>query len=344
MRRLILLALVALVATLPASAARSDETVRVPIGYPIKSVTTRTSVPPDKPLSLILTGTHRVTEVGPSPRTTEFDALYCYKGCGTGVVEAHNLLFSAEKQGGYAEHSLRSQLPGTQNPRYNSSHRYRINLPGRIAGYGRLRFRVAVPEPRPAAGFNYKYSGSYSIEIVGPFTEEEAEPLRVNVIVSASGKPNVPLKGYPSPRALVSSRVSGSGHATFTKKNAAVLIATETKGSIEHLDTYADGTKHSLTFGIVSGTRYYPDLHRLALVLKVKESDDPDCPTGFLITTTFGTLTLLPHEDVAPNGGTVIFFGLPKTKLTDQCRHAHGWTSSPSERVRVRILLAESKP
>lgn len=344
MRKVALFALAGLLVALPASAARTDEVVRVPIGFPVKSATSTTSIPADKPLSLLLAGTHRVSEAGPNGRTFEFDALYCFKGCEGGIVPSFNLRFAAQKQGNYSEHSLRSQLPGTQNPVYNPAHRYKVNFPGLVAGYGRLRFSVSVPEPQPAAGFVYKYSGGYNIEIVGAFTEEDAQPLRVNFIVSASGKPNLPLKGYPNKRTLVSSRVSGSGHATFTKKNALVLVATETKGSIVHEDTYSDGTKDTLTFGIVSGTRYYPESHRLALVLKLKESNDDACQTGFLISTTFGVLTLIPHEDVGPDGGTVIFFGLPKSKLTDQCRHAHGWVSSPSEHVRARILLAESKP
>ena len=341
LRGLLLLAITALVAVLPASAARADEVVRVSIGYPMKVVTTRTSIPANKPLSLIITGTHRVTELGTPPRTFEFDALYCYKGCGDGVTDSYNLLFAAEKER-WAFDAVRRKLQ--QVPPYSPSHRYKVNLGTRVTGYGRLRFEVAVQEPRPAAGFNYKYGGGYSVEIAGPFTTEETEPLRVNFVVRASGKPNLPLKGYPGTRTLVSSRVSGSGHATFTKKDAALLVATETKGSIVHEDEYSDGTKHTLTFGVVSQTRYYPKLRRLALVLKVKESNDPDCPAGLLFSTAFGTLTLLPHEDVALNGGTAIFVGVPKTTLTDPCRHAHGWVSSPAERVTVRILLAESKP
>lgn len=121
-----------------------------------------------------------------------------------------------------------------------------------------------------------------------------------------------------------------------------MLVATATKGSITHTDTYADGTTERLTFGIVSGTRYFPDHHRLALVLRLKESTDPDCKPGFLIGEKFGTLTLLPEADTG--GGTAIFFGLPETKLTGACKHAHGWTASPSEHVSARILVREVEP
>jgi hypothetical protein len=289
---------------------------------------------------LLVTGRHFIDEK-PVPRRLEFDAFYCYKGCEGGIVESRNFYMAIEKQG-WGSFPLPTLVRTL--PKYNPSHRYLITLPDRVAGYGRLRFYVGVPESNPAAGFNYTYGGFYNVEIVGAFTEVDTEELRVDFIASASGKPNLPLNGYRSERTLVRSRVSGSGHATFTKKNEALLIATETKGSIVHEDVYSDGTKHTLTFGIVSGTRYNPDLLRLALVLKVKESNDPDCEPGAFITTTFGTLTLVPHADVAPNGGTGIFVGVPKTTLSDPCRHAHAWTSSPRDKVAVRILLKESKP
>src|SRR5207244_3847761 len=118
----------------------------------------------------------------------------------------------------------------------------------------------------------------------------------------------------------------------------AVLIATKTSGSLIYRAVSSDGTTQQLTFGIVSGTRYYPKLHRLALVLRLKDSNDRACEDGFLISNTFATLTVLPEADTG--GGTVIFFGVPKTTLTSACRHADGWTSSPSEHVTVRILLA----
>jgi hypothetical protein len=348
MRRALVAAVVAAAAVVVGggSAARTDETVFVPAGFPIKPVTTRTSVPPRKPLTLELTGSYSVKDLPPaSPRTMRFDGLYCFEGCvGGDVVPAYNLVFSSEKDPGAGEHSFRDRLLSRDIPRYNPSHRYRFTLSDRIEGYGHLRFRILVPEPRPAAGFKYGYAGGIKVEIVGPFTEEEAEPVRVNFFVRASGKPNLPLRGYSSPRTLVTSRVFGSGHATFTKKNAAVLIATETKGSIVHEDVYADGTTHRLEFGIVSGTRYSPAGRRLALVLKLKDSNDPDCEAGVFFSTTFGVLTLIPHEDVGLHGGSVIFFGLPKTNLTSSCRHAHAWETSPREHVAARVLVAEVKP
>lgn len=303
-------------------------------------VTTNTSIPANKPLKLLVTGKHFIDEK-PNPRRLEFDAFYCYKGCEGGIVPSQNFYMAIEKQGWGA-----FPLPTLVRtvPKYNPSHRYLVTLPDRVNGYGRLRFYVGVPESNPAAGFNYTYGGFYNVEIVGAFTEVDTEALRVDFIASASGEPNVPLKGYKSERTLVRSSFRGSGHATFTMKNEHLYIATETKGSIVHEDVYSDGTKHTLTFGIVSGTRYNPDSRRLALVLKVKESNDPNCAEGVFITTTFGTLTLVPHDDAAPNGGTAIFVGVPKTKLTDPCRHAHAWTSSPKEKVTVRILLKESKP
>jgi hypothetical protein len=97
-RWLLLLSITALAVTLPASAARTDEVIRVPIGYPIKMVTTNTSIPANKPLKLLVTGKHFIDEK-PNPRRLEFDAFYCYKGCEGGIVPSQNFYMAIEKQG-----------------------------------------------------------------------------------------------------------------------------------------------------------------------------------------------------------------------------------------------------
>lgn len=345
MKRTALVLLAALVVTLPAladSSARADETIVV------TPHDTRTRLAKKEydgiEFTLIVTGTFTIEYA--SGQSAVYDALYCFKGCGSKRENRSPLDMLVP-----GNNPIPSTYGGLWNwsaigdPAYNAAHRYELG-PFNTAHtklFDGLQFEIArtYRDCRDC-----RFSGSFTIRIVPGKgdVEEPVEPLRVNFIVSVSGKPNLPLKGYPGARTLTTSRVSGSGHATFTKKNASVLIATETKGSVVHEDTYADGTKHTLTFGIVSGTRYYPGLRRIALVLKLKDSNDPACKTGFLISTTFGVLTLLPHEDVGPDGGTVIFFGLPKSKLTDPCRHAHGWVTSPRERVRARLLIAESKP
>ncbi len=223
-------------------------------------------------------------------------------------------------------------------PAYRDDHRYTVTLKWTGAAYF-----VATPFGGAPPG-GETISGSLTLDFGGAGSQGDGQDkLRVNFVVTAFGKPNVAISGYRSTLTPVTSRVRGSGHATFTEKEGPLLVATETKGSIVHEDTYADGSKHVLEFGIVSGTRYYPALHRLVLVLKAKDSNDPACEVGALFSTTFGTLSLLPHEDAAPNGGTALFIGVPKTKLTTPCRHAHGWKSSPGQRVTVRILLGESK-
>jgi hypothetical protein len=308
----------------------------------------------------VVTGT--VTEQGDNddftqsaPRT--FDAFFCFKGVNCGAVllkrpdipqGALQIAYSNDHFHGKVFYSLNRVLfaHGLPYQKYSSSHRYEFifecrNAPGGSTNNscGHLRFRAP---PGGAPNKESTYVGLYTVQItpLGEFEESPTDKLVVNFIVNASGKPNVPLRGYPSTRTLVRSTVSGSGHATFTKRNAAVLVATETKGTVTHTDVYSDGTTHRLTLGIVSGTRYYPDLHRLALVLRVRDSDDPDCDAGFIIGNTFGTLTLLPEADTGV--GTVIFFGIPKTKVTGACRHAHAW--SQGDGVRATVRVAEQTP
>ncbi len=244
----------------------------------------------------------------------------------------------SKKRDGTGIAFLSTQLVG-RLPAFRADHRYGVTLKWSGPAY----FVASPFGGAPPTGETI--SGSFTLDFGGEASAAGgSDDLRVNFVVNAFGKPNVAVKGYRTALTLVSSRVKGSGHATFTEKEGSLLVATETKGSIVHEDVYSDGTKHTLTFGVVSGTRYFPAQHRLVLVLKAKDSNDPACEVGDFISTTFGTLTLLPHEDAAPNGGTALFVGVPKTKLTTPCRHAHGWKSSPGAGVTVRILLGESKP
>jgi hypothetical protein len=309
----------------------------------------------------VVTGT--IAEQGDDDDFTQsesrtWDGLFCFKGksCGAVLLKrpdipqgALQIAYSNDRFRGKVFYSLNRVLyaHGLPYEKYNSGHRYEFifecrNPPGGTGNNcGHLKFRAP---PGGSPNKESTYVGLYTVQItpLGDFEESPSDRLVVNFIVNASGKPNVPLRGYPSARTLVKSTVSGSGHATFTKRNASVLVATETKGTITHTDVFSDGTTQRLTLGIVSGTRYYPDLHRLALVLRVKDSDDPECDAGFIIGNTFGTLTLLPAADTG--FGTAIFFGIPKTKLTGACRHAHGWSHSPGDGVRATVRVAERTP
>ncbi len=106
------------------------------------------------------------------------------------------------------------------------------------------------------------------------------------------------------------------------------------------------GKRVRLELGVITGQRgkalgttYAPATGRLALLLKVKSSTDPDCPESGLITPTIVGLTLIPGAGVVDQA---VLVGFPATSVTEGCKgHAHAWKNgSGGVTVRVKLTLS----
>jgi len=200
----------------------------------------------------------------------------------------------------------------------------------------------------PDGGKPFRWTGRWFKAFGG---DGARSPFIVDFAVLVKGKPNLTIKGAPN-AALTTARLSGQGHLTLTVNRGDLLEATETKGKISLDETYAGGKSVHLELGVQSHSLYSPANNRLALVLDVKRSTDPLCPSDGV---RVATLTLLPTASGVRD--TAIFFGVPYsqthkvslgglgsiTLTTDPCKggHAHGWENG-SGRVQVRTRVSPS--
>lgn len=199
---------------------------------------------------------------------------------------------------------------------------------------------VAVPD----GGKSFRWSGAFANDFAG---DGANVPFFVDFSVIIKGKPNLPIKGGPN-APLLSARLSGHGRVTFRKNLGGLLEATATKGDVTLDETYAGGKVEHFELGLQSGSLYSPATERLALLLDVKQSDDPQCPEGGLLSPTIATLTLLRGGGVRDRA---IFFGVPKSQTPPQFRlvkttpckggHIHGWENGTAG-VTVRVHLSAS--
>jgi hypothetical protein len=207
----------------------------------------------------------------------------------------------------------------------------------KIASQSPLTFTgTAVPD----VGKSFRWSGAFAKDFGG---DGANVAFFVDFSVIVKGKPNFPIKGAPN--MLTSARLSGQGNFTFTKNVGELLEATASTGAVTLDETYPGGQVEHFELGILSGTLYAPNANRLAILMKVKESDDPQCPAAFFTEPTIATLTLLPGAGVTD---TAIFIGVPKSQspaqfkpfTTTPCKgnHIHGWENG-SGGVTVRVRL-----
>jgi hypothetical protein len=294
--------------------------------------------------TLIVTGTLTIEYAAGTSVT--YDALYCFEGCGSEPENRSPItMFVPGNQPIPSTYGGLWDWNAIGTPPYSSSHRYELG-PFNTAQtdlFEKMQFEIArsYRDCRDC-----RFRGAFNVRIVSGAKPKTAGNLRVEFTVRASGRPSLPIQGAgPTP---ATARLRGSGHATFPiRRGAARLTANETKGSV----TLSAGAR-SLKLGIISGTTYFPGTKRLVLLLKVNESNDPDCEASGLLTgARAATLTLLPVS-FDPDLGTTIFVGVPVKKTlvgfgpfrleVTPCKgYGFGWRGGAG--AAVRILLRETK-
>lgn len=327
-----LAAVVLLVLPAAGSARGVDE---IHILNPNTSFTTKETV--DKELAVTVSGTFTITPISTSAgeKVCQTDAFYSFGPCLGKPVSPGGVYVGFEKDNWSPQQIRRVyDLNNGEPPPYRADHVYRFTVKcGFISdGCGRLRVYGGFSPDR-----NRKYTGAMKFD----FGDDTPASVRVDFSLIVTGRPNVEIKRADAN--LVSSRLVGSGHVTFTKRQGTLLVGNESKGSIVHDDSYRGGRKTHVVFGIITGGRgkalgstYSTATGRLSLLLKVKESDDPACEESGLLTPTLASATLIP---VGGARDEIVLFGYPATSGTNACRgHAHAWTNG-SNRVTVRLRI-----
>lgn len=303
------------------------------------SFTTKAKLNNDAPLPVTISGTFTSTLKTPTPgvKACKYDAFYVYD-CFAKPGFPSELFVGVEADNFQPTQIRRLSDPvGGMPPPYSPTHRYSFQLhcEGHSDGCGRVRFYAGL-----GTSSDRTWSGTLNVEVGG---EDTPASVRVDFSIIVTGKPNVAIKGADA--RLVGSRLVGSGHATFTKRQGSLLVATESKGSIVHEDVLTGGRRVRLELGIITGrhgkalgTTYSPDTGRLNLLLKVKGSNDPGCPESGLLTPTLASLTLIPAGGARDQA---VLFGYPGTAGTEACKaHAHAWANgSGGVTVRLRVTL-----
>jgi hypothetical protein len=280
-------------------------------------------------LPVTISGTFMETSNPDRPKPCSYDAFYVY-GC-FGPASPGPVFVGLEKDGFRPEQIRHLVNDAAQPPPYSPTHRYSFKLHCHISdGCGRMSFF--------GGNFDNPIKGSMTVEIGG---EEEPASVRVDFSIVVTGRPNVPIRGSSSN--LVGARLTGSGHVTFTKRQGALLVGTESKGGVVSEDVLPGGKRLRIEFGIITGTHgralgstYSPETNRLALLMKVKDSNDPRCPEGSFLSPTLAGLTLIPGGGARDQA---VLVGAAATSLTGACKgHAHAWENGfGGVTVRVRV-------
>lgn len=281
-----------------------------------------------------------------------YDAFYCYDGCGDTPREGGGLF--AGRVGGGDPTNIDNFMPRKHPsdrygdpPPYSKSHVYTVAFDctaGVDLECGRLRLDAEPhANPDPAA----HYVGFYEATVT---VGDAPTNLVVDFNVIAKGRSNI--DNVKEPSGLVTASLVGSGNATFTKTKGNLLVATATKGHLVLQEVYPGGKTTRLELGVVSvpkalegvlrgvaGTVYSRDTQRLALLLKVEGSNDPDCPEASLLPPEpprFLYLTLHGGD-----GTFALLHGLlvPKGQvLAASCPgHFHGWQRGSRAQAYVSV-------
>jgi hypothetical protein len=351
--------------------------VKLGRGLPVES---DIELDPEKSYTFEVSGEGKSTTVYQGKKSVSlFDGLYCFspggvrEPCGGKSGDDAPLFFRATEGKTqrvwtssfeyFLGEKTRGAIPS------NSSHVYR----GDVKGWDGTFEAYSNPNICSGSTSTVKITceGGFTIKVFG----EEAQPklpLVVYFKAGAVGRPNVQI-GKPKGAGPVKSEFTLTGpdtvnnekgwaHATFTRRwrGTKLLLANESKGQVVHKDFYADGTETKLTLGIVTPpewlrklrldrtpeTLYSPSTRRLAVLLRVKDSDDDRCPAGSLlfgVPERFVLLTLVPVGGVRD---TATFTGfIAASKEAGPCSgHAHGWENRGSTRVRVVVRAGKPKP
>jgi hypothetical protein len=352
--------------------------VKLGRGIPLES---DIELDPAKSYTFEVSGEGKSTVVYQGKKSVDlFDALYCYSSagvrqpCGGKSGDDAPLFFKATEGSTqrvwissfeyFLGEKKRGAIPAS------SSHIYR----GVVRGWDGTFEAYSNPNICSGSSKEVKITceGGFTIKVFGAEAKEPKLPLVVYFKAGALGKPNLEVSKAKGPAPVKSEftvtgpdevdNEKGWAHATFTRRwrNTKLLLANETKGQVVHRDVYADGTEKKLVLGLVTPpewlrklrldrapeTLYSPATRRLAVLLRVKDSDDDRCPAGSLL---FGVPERFVLLTLVPVGGirdTATFTGfIAASKEAGPCPgHAHGWENKGSTRVRVRVRTGKPKP
>lgn len=385
MRHWVLLSVaLALLPALPAAASdrAADDPidslfVKLGRGIPLES---DVELDPAKTYTFEVSGEGKSTTVYQGKKSVSlFDALYCYSSGGVrepcgGKSGNDAPLFFRSTEGKtqrvwitsfefFLGEKARGAIPA------NSSHVYR----GSVSGWDGTFEAYSNSNICSGSGPTVKITceGGFTIKVFGAEPKEPKLPLVVYFKATAAGKTNLNVPGAKGPGPARSEfsisgpdevdNIKGWAHATFSRRwrNTKLLLATESKGQVVHKDFNANGTETKLTLGVVTPpdwlrklkldrtpeTLYSPSTRRLAVLLKVKDSDDDRCPAGipFFERDRFALLVLVPVGGVRD---TATFTGfIAASKEAGPCSgHAHGWENRGTTRVRVVVRTGKPKP
>ena len=308
---------------------------------PNASFTTTVKLDPDDPLDVTMSGTFTSSEAGSSQKPCQYDAFYVW-GCFPTPVSPSTVFVGLEIDS-YAPQQLRRVSdPGTgRPPPYRADHRYSFKLHCEVGAdtCGRVRFYGGFDRSS-----GKKWTGAMTVELGG---DQTPAGVRVDFSFVVTGKPNLVIRKVGADPNVVGSRLVGSGHVTFTKRQGNLLVGTESKGSIVHEDVLRGGRRVRLELGIITGVKgqalgstYSHATGRLSLLLKVKGSNDARCEESGLLTPTLAGAILIP---IGGARDELVFFGYPATSGTNACGgHAHAWSNGFGG-VTVRMKITETK-